>query len=87
MKYKWQAIILLTIIFFSFSAEAQSVVRKTTDQLGRSVALPDNPQRVVSLAPSITEIIYELGQEHRLSGVTRFSDFPPEASIWKGLSP
>jgi iron complex transport system substrate-binding protein len=79
MKYKWQAIILLTIIFFSFSAEAQSVVRKTTDQLGRSVTLSDNPQRVVSLAPSITEIIYELGQEHRLSGVTRFSDFPPKA--------
>ena len=80
MKYKWQAIILLTIIFFSFSAEAQSVVRKTTDQLGRSVTLSDNPQRVVSLAPSITEIIYDLGQEHRLSGVTRFSDFPPKAA-------
>lgn len=80
MKYKWLAIILPAIIFLSFSAGAQSAVRKTTDQLGRSVTLSDNPQRVVSLAPSITEIIYDLGQEHRLSGVTRFSDFPPEAT-------
>jgi iron complex transport system substrate-binding protein len=82
MKYKWQAIILLVLIYFSFPAGTQSNAnaRCVTDQLGRSIALPDNPQRVVSLAPSITEIIYELGQEHRLAGVTRFSDFPPEAA-------
>ncbi|MEA3414790.1 MAG: cobalamin-binding protein [Thermodesulfobacteriota bacterium] len=82
MKYKWQAIILLVLIYFSFLVGTQSNAnaRCVTDQLGRSVALSDNPQRVVSLAPSITEIIYELGQEHRLSGVTRFSDFPPEAA-------
>jgi len=80
MKYKWHAIILLTIIFFSFFAGRQSDARCVTDQMGRIVSLPDNPQRVVSLAPSITEIIYDLGQEHRLSGVTRFSDFPPKAA-------
>lgn len=82
MKYKWQAIILLVLIYFSFLVGTQSNAnaRCVTDQLGRSVALSDNPQRVVSLAPSITEIIYELGQEHRLSGVTRFSDFPSEAA-------
>ena len=44
------------------------------------VSLPDDPKRIVSLAPSITEIIYGLSQEHRLAGVTRFSDFPPEAA-------
>lgn len=38
-----------------------------------------NPKRVVSLAPSITEIIYALNLEHLLVGVTRFSDFPPPA--------
>ena len=80
MRYKHLFIILPVLIFFSFSAGAQSAVKKTTDQLGRSVTVPDNPQRIVSLAPSITEIIYELGQEQRLAGVTRFSDFPPEAA-------
>ena len=80
MRYKHLIVVLPVLIFFFFSAGAQSAVKKTTDQLGRCVILPDNPKRIVSLAPSITEIIYELGQEHRLAGVTRFSDFPPEAA-------
>lgn len=50
-----------------------------TDQLGRQVVVPDQPKRVVSLAPSITEIIFALGQEANLKGVTRFSDYPPQA--------
>lgn len=49
------------------------------DQLGREVVLSGNLQRIVALAPSITEIVFALGQEHRLKGVTIFSDFPPEA--------
>jgi iron complex transport system substrate-binding protein len=50
-----------------------------TDQLGRKISLPDNLQRVVALAPSITEIIYALGQQHRLKGATLFSDYPDAA--------
>jgi iron complex transport system substrate-binding protein len=47
--------------------------------LGRKVVLSAAPQRIVSLAPSITEIIYFLGLGERLVGVTRFSYFPEEA--------
>jgi iron complex transport system substrate-binding protein len=50
-----------------------------TDQLGREVLVPDDPKRVVSLAPSITEIVFALGEGHRLKGVTQHCDFPPEA--------
>ena len=49
------------------------------DQLGRDVVLSDNPVRIIALAPNITEIVFALGQEHRLIGVTKYSDFPPEA--------
>ena len=49
------------------------------DEFGRKVNIPDDPKRIVSLAPSITEIIFALNQEGRLKGVTQFSDFPPEA--------
>ncbi len=81
MRYKDLIVVLLVLIFFfpvgtQFNANARCV----TDQLGRMVSLPDDPKRIVSLAPSITEIIYGLGQEHRLAGVTRFSDFPPKAA-------
>jgi len=50
-----------------------------TDQIGRKMIVPDNPQSIIALAPSITEIIYDLGQERRLVGVTQYSTYPPEA--------
>jgi len=68
--------ILGIIPFLTFSSSAKVVI----DQLGRSVHMPEHPNRIVSLAPNITEIIFALKQEHRLVGVTRFSDYPPEAS-------
>jgi iron complex transport system substrate-binding protein len=82
MKYKHLIVVLPVLIFFFFPVGMQSNAdaRCVTDQLGRMVSLPDDPKRIVSLAPSITEIIYGLDQEHRLAGVTRFSDFPPEAA-------
>jgi iron complex transport system substrate-binding protein len=49
------------------------------DMLGREVALPAPPRRIVSLVPSATELIYALGGEERLVGRTDFCDFPPAA--------
>jgi len=37
------------------------------------------PRRMVSLAPSVTEILFALGAGDRLVGVTRFCDYPPQA--------
>lgn len=37
------------------------------------------PQRIVSTAPSITELLYALGLGDRVVGVTRFCNYPPEA--------
>jgi iron complex transport system substrate-binding protein len=51
-----------------------------TDQLGRTLVLKDRPQRIVSLAPSITEILFAIGQGSRVVGVTEFSNYPPEAA-------
>ena len=53
--------------------------RPTNDPVGRKMDVPADPQRVVALAPSITEIVFALGQQARLKGVSRFSDFPPAA--------
>jgi iron complex transport system substrate-binding protein len=49
------------------------------DQLDRRVELPDSVQRLVSLAPSLTETVFALGQADRLAGVSLFSDYPPRA--------
>jgi iron complex transport system substrate-binding protein len=53
--------------------------RTVVDPAGRTMAVPADPQRVVALAPSITEIVYALERQDRLKGVSRFSDFPTAA--------
>jgi iron complex transport system substrate-binding protein len=47
-----------------------------TDDRGVTVTLAQSPQRIVSLLPSLTETVCELGQCHRLVGVDRYSNFP-----------
>lgn len=54
---------------------------QVTDDRGVTVTLPTAPQRIVSLLPSLTETVCELGQCHRLVGVDRYSNFP--ASVQK----
>jgi iron complex transport system substrate-binding protein len=49
------------------------------DELGRTVRLPAVPQRIVSLAPSLTETVFALELGDRLVGVTDYCDYPPEA--------
>lgn len=53
--------------------------RLVVDQTGREVRVPDNPQRVIALAPSLTEMVYALEEASRLQGVTQFSNYPEAA--------
>ncbi len=51
-----------------------------TDDAGREVTIAKKPERIVSLAPANTEIVYALGALDRVVGVTTFDDYPPEVS-------
>ena len=74
-------IVFVLIIFFIIQPAwaAPPAYRTVTDPVGRTMQVPRDPQRVVALAPSITEVVFALQQQSRLVGVTRYSDFPPEA--------
>ena len=48
-----------------------------TDFIGRKVTIEKEPQRIVSLAPSITETLFFIGAGDKLVGVTKWADFPP----------
>ena len=54
-------------------------MRDVTDETGRTIRIPQTLHRVISLAPSITETLYALGQQDRLVGDTDYCDYPPEA--------
>jgi iron complex transport system substrate-binding protein len=54
-------------------------LRSFTDGLGRNIAIRANPQRIISLAPNITEILFALGLGDRVAAVTSYCDFPAEA--------
>jgi iron complex transport system substrate-binding protein len=49
------------------------------DDLGRLVAINGTPQKIISLAPSNTEILFALGLGDKVVGVTDYCDYPPEA--------
>ena len=49
------------------------------DDLGRTVSLSQAPSRIISFAPSLTEMVYALGGEGRLAGVTAWCNWPPQA--------
>ena len=53
--------------------------RMVTDQTGRQVNVPDHPHRLVSIAPSVTETLFELGLGNLLVGDTDYCDNPPQA--------
>lgn len=50
-----------------------------TDGIGRQVTIPAPPEKIVSLAPSCTEILFALGLGEKVVGVTTYCNYPPEA--------
>ncbi len=52
---------------------------EAVDDSGDAVSLPSPPQRIVSLAPHITELLYSLQLGDRIVGASAYSDYPPAA--------
>lgn len=46
------------------------------DQLNREICLPDYPQKIISLVPSISELLWDLNLQNELCGITKFCIHP-----------
>jgi len=77
----WFLVALLTIalVLTACSPTEQTPTQYVFDDLGRLVAINGTPQRIVSLAPSNTEILFALGLGDKVVGVTDWCNYPPEA--------
>jgi iron complex transport system substrate-binding protein len=71
---------VINILLLNVSGEGQE--RILTDEIGREVKIPNSVKRIISLAPSITEILFALGLNEQIVGVTNFCDYP-EAALSK----
>lgn len=77
-------LITLTIVFaclamFIFTGHYQNNTQDSVLKLN-SADSPNKPARIVSLAPNLTEILFALGLDDKIVGVTLHSDYPPAAT-------
>jgi iron complex transport system substrate-binding protein len=73
------ALLIIALTLTACSPTEQTPPQYFFDDLGRLVAINGTPQRIISLAPSNTEILFALGLGDKVVGVTDWCDYPPEA--------
>jgi len=81
MRMKKVGILIVLSLLVSMVIGCQPQFKPATyiDDMGREVRIEKVPQRIVSLAPSHTEILFALGLGDRVVGVTRYCNYPEEA--------
>jgi iron complex transport system substrate-binding protein len=70
---------LLFLVIFLGTSISYSATQKFKDEVGREVAFSFPPKRIVSLAPNITEILFSLGLDEEIVGVSIHCNFPEKA--------
>ena len=71
---------ILVLIFFCWIAAGFAVFATVGTQSRCEAEMPGRPDRIVSMAPNLTEILFALGVGEKIVAVTSDSDWPPQAA-------
>ena len=71
-------VVLLACLFVLTAGSASAV--EVEDDRGQTVSLERHAQRIVSLAPHVTELLFSIGAGERLVGAVNYSDYPEAAN-------
>lgn len=58
---------------------AQAADLRVVDDIGQTLVFSQPPQRIISLTPHLTELLFAVGAQSQIAGVDGASDYPPEA--------
>jgi iron complex transport system substrate-binding protein len=72
-------LLILCISIFIGTSTSLSAPQTFKDEVGREMTLPFPPKRIVSLAPNLTEILFSLGLDEEIVGVSIHCNFPEKA--------
>jgi iron complex transport system substrate-binding protein len=79
MRKQLKIINITLLIILTFFCVSETWAGIVTDEIGRKIDIQQSPQRIVSLAPGITETLYALNLDDKIVGVTAFCNWPPQA--------
>ncbi|MBI5117941.1 ABC transporter substrate-binding protein [Candidatus Poribacteria bacterium] len=87
MRYYLRNVVVTVLIVILLTAASGCGQPKTggTESAAKPPSSPERPARIVSMAPSITEVLFALGLGPRVVGVSDFCNYPPEALTKKKI--
>lgn len=73
-------ILIISLLLISTGVMAQEFPVTITDSLDEEVKLEEKPTKIISISPNMTEILFAVGAGENVVGVTKFADYPQEAT-------
>ena len=79
LEYSTTYTVLINDDTWRFKTAGEGFPVTLIDDLGYTITLTEKPERIISLAPANTEILFALGLEENVIGVTEYCNYPSEA--------